>query len=76
MTTSHYFSYVTYETLFGQEVEAALNETVLESGNTLKQGTCLCNSSDCVDLHELRVAVQEANQHCRELGINFVSGQL
>ena len=76
MTTSHDFSYVTYETLFGQEVEAALNDTVLESGNALQQGTRLCNSSDCVGLHELTVAVQEANKHCKELGINFVSGQL
>lgn len=75
MTTSHDFSSVTYETLFGQDVEAALNETVLESGNTLEE-TCLCNSSDRVGLHELTVAVQEANQHCKELGINFVSGQL
>jgi kinesin family protein 14 len=60
-----------YNSNFLQEVEAALNETVLESGSTLKQGTRLCNSCGCIGLHELTVAVQEANQHCKELGINF-----
>lgn len=58
--------------IFAQEIEAALNETV-DTERILKLETSPSDSSDCTGLHELIVAVQEANQRCKELGINFVS---
>lgn len=45
----------------------------METENILKLETSLSESSDCTGLHELIVAVQEANQRCKELHINFVS---
>ncbi|PNF30144.1 hypothetical protein B7P43_G01261 [Cryptotermes secundus] len=65
------FIVIPYRSDFLKEIEAALNETVVENENILKLETSLSESSDCTGLHELIVAVQEANQRCRELHINF-----
>ncbi|XP_069697574.1 kinesin-like protein KIF14 [Periplaneta americana] len=61
-----------YKSTLLQELEAVLNESGTMNDSIGKFETSqLLDNSDCRGLHELTVAVREANQRCKELDINF-----
>ncbi|XP_068083317.1 kinesin-like protein KIF14 isoform X2 [Anabrus simplex] len=64
------FNISPYQSNFLKEIEDALNETICETENILRTSpmTPECCS---IGLHDMKVMVQEANQRCKELCIDY-----